>query len=194
MKTLLVIIILLLIGILGNTADAMDFKKQTLESGTVVIWAQGDIETGDHKKLEALLKSSKNKKVFVLLNSDGGYVDEGLLMGSAIRKHGANTGIDTPYINQKAICASSCALVFYGGHDRVMTSNSALGVHQMRTESTNARLTEESAQFWTSLVYQYADEVNMPRELVHIMFRTPPKDMFFVSPKEANRIGARAVK
>lgn len=175
-------------------ANAMDFRQQTLDNGTVLIWAQGDIVNGDSKKLDNYLNKNKGKRVFVILNSDGGFVDEALLMGLSIHKNQAHTGIDSPYINKQAVCASACALVFFGGHDRVMTPNSLIGVHQMRTETKNARASEGSAQYWTSLVYQYADTVDLPRNVLREMFATPSNDMFYISSKEAPKIGVRVIK
>ena len=60
----------------------------------------------------------------IALNSDGGYLVEGIALGKIFRKYGAQTVL---YKNQK--CRSSCSTAFFGGKYRSMVENALLMMH-----------------------------------------------------------------
>lgn len=186
--------LLLLVSFLLTTqfANAMDFSHYIGKSGQVLIYAEGDINEGDADKLERYLNNFKNRKIYVILDSDGGYVIEALRIGLLININNANTVVGTKR-NKRAHCASACALAFFGGHNRIIMDNGLLGVHQMRSEAKNARESEIAAQVATSHIYNYADAVNMPREVLKVMFKTPSNDMFYISPNDARSIGIQVL-
>ena len=58
----------------------------------------------------------------VVLDSPGGFVDEGIRIGHALKQSGLATGVDHR-------CASACTLAFAAGKDRILLPPGRLGFH-----------------------------------------------------------------
>ena len=90
--------------------------------GTTTLYVLGEIQPQDISKFVAL--TQKNDIEHVALNSPGGSLDAGLLIGARISQKSLNTSIV-----KDGICASSCALIFLHGKIRQMSKNSKIGFH-----------------------------------------------------------------
>ncbi|MDC0934396.1 hypothetical protein OAS20_02520 [Gammaproteobacteria bacterium] len=69
----------------------------------------------------------------VELDSLGGYLNDGYKMGQLMRDNGVET-----FVPDNAICASSCAVAFLGGVDRVMEDSSIIMFHSPYLPGLNA--------------------------------------------------------
>lgn len=85
--------------------------------------------------------------VGIALNSPGGNLVAGIVLGELIREQGANTSIGkTVQMRGEGIshleelesgsCASACAFAFMGGVERSVANGSAIGVHQFCNPET----------------------------------------------------------
>ncbi|PZU88333.1 MAG: hypothetical protein DI528_05600 [Shinella sp.] len=127
------------------------------------ISAQGAITPGTPKRLKAMLKSLKGKKLPIVLQSVGGDVDAALAMGRMIRAAGLDTAVgrtqlkDCPMLDVRCVekmvrngwsegevrsvsayCYSACPFVLAGGTVRAAESG-AIGLHQV----TNGKKSKE---------------------------------------------------
>lgn len=131
------------------------------------ISAEGEITSDSPKRLKALLKRLKGKKLPVVFQSYGGAVNGALAIGRLIRAAGLETAVgrttlnDCPMLDRRctqkivrngwsegevtsagSYCYSACPLAFAGGTVRAGAGISLIGLHQV----TNGR---KSADYGT---------------------------------------------
>lgn len=71
--------------------------------------------------------------VKVQLESNGGLINDGYVLGRALRKFGATT-----IINNGKVCASSCAVAFLGGKNRIIENTGTILFHSPYFNRFNA--------------------------------------------------------
>ena len=125
-------------------AEPMHFEvKET--SGNCCTWIQatGEIYEDTPTIFEKFLRSSEFIPKVVRLNSQGGSLRGGVILGELFRSRGLatevgssnlNTGVATSgsengYTKSPGVCASACAFTFLGGIQRTLDSASSLGFH-----------------------------------------------------------------
>jgi hypothetical protein len=172
-----------------DRSNAQDIKTivggNLHESSWVLI--DGVIEAGASSRLEQHLEryyiSKGAQPPNVVLNSPGGSLFEGMLIGLLIREMGLSTsigeqtdffrGASDPEIewgwvsSGDAICASACAYAFLGGADRYMTKGQNIGFHQFFNDKGDTLLKQRllvdesssSAQIVTGLIVEYLGEL-----------------------------------
>lgn len=109
----------------------------------------------------------------LILNSEGGLVDQGLNVARSIHKNGVDT-----FIPESGGCYSACALIFLAGKVRV--ADGELGVHQIRNSSDSLM----SGQVAISDILDVLSDFDVPNALLVDMFRTPPESMHVLSAEE----------
>lgn len=109
----------------------------------------------------------------LILSSNGGSVTEALLIARRINSLGINT-----YIPANAGCYSACAMIFLGGVVRI--ADGELGVHQVSSSTGDL----ESGQISISDILETLNKFDVPNDLLVNMFRTPPDQMYVLSPEE----------
>ena len=109
--------------------------------GVYKIKIRGAISPDSSFAIEELLKQSPNcrdndgkliSSTTVELNSGGGFLKDGYLMGRTLRKFGAST-----VIKKNTVCASSCAVAFLGGKNRVIENQGIIMFHSPYYKSLN---------------------------------------------------------
>lgn len=125
--------------VINSTVD----EGANCASGTdTKIKLSGAIGPDSSFALEELLIRSPNcldeggnliSRTRVELDSLGGYLNDGYKMGQLMREKGVAT-----LITNKAVCASSCAVAFLGGVDRLMEDNSIIMFHSPYLPGLNA--------------------------------------------------------
>ena len=116
---------LALATLFASAAHAAEFKifRSENDKEASLIVMRGEIELGDDAKLKELLVGLKTPPL-IMLESPGGNLSASLGMGLAIRNAGANTIVD-----EKALCASGCALAWLGGKNRIAFPTSKIALH-----------------------------------------------------------------
>lgn len=150
------------------------------------ISAEGYIDKNAIPQFRKILKELGNKKLPILIDSPGGSVDDALAIGRLIRAKGLDvvvtktkfsssvTGTVNVITGERAPsygtpqawiskCASSCAFILAAGTRRYVGAHAHVGVHQLRTFQTFARL-ERKYRVHTRHVWGVPQEVK--RELI----------------------------
>lgn len=150
------------------------------------ISAEGYIGKSAVPRFKKVLQGLGTKKVPILIDSPGGSVDDALAIGRMIRAKGLDVAVtktkfkpctpgDTvcitgqrgqPYGTPEARlskCASSCAFILAAGTRRLVGAQSVVGVHQLRTFQTFARL-EQKYRVYTRRIWGVPQEIK--RELI----------------------------
>lgn len=113
------------------------------EGGYYKIEIKGDIGPDSSYALEELLKRSPNciaidgsikSRTEVELKSFGGLLNDGYLMGRALSTYGVKT-----MIADGDVCASSCAVAYLGGTERLMGKDAVIMFHSPYLPGLNAQ-------------------------------------------------------
>lgn len=141
--------------------------------------AQGDMEMRSAKLLDDALAARPDgvdDPVWVALDSDGGNLLAGLLLGQRLRHHQANaivhghlmvTPLSGPAIDGpiSSRCYSSCAYAMAGGVVRDVVAGGQVGVH--RFEALDAQgLGDASAQIAVSQIALHLNQLGVSTDLV----------------------------
>ena len=111
--------------------------------GRCVIALQGRITRDATRQFAALVERASAKGChtpFILLESGGGTVADGLELGREMRAAGYSTLV-------RGSCASACGLIFIGGRERVLVGQRArIGLHQPGTQDSQDPTAEKRCQ------------------------------------------------
>ncbi|XHC39504.1 hypothetical protein ABWH89_09545 [Hoeflea alexandrii] len=144
--------------------------------------AEGSIDPGAAGRFAEEIAARGEYVKEVTLNSPGGSVSDALVMSTLIREKGLNTRVAT-----KALCASSCPLVFAGGVAREAEEDAILGVHQVFNGSQDQPSPEQAmsgAQSTTARIARHLDEMGIANGLWLHALETPPDRLYYLTPEE----------
>ena len=148
--------------------------------------------------------SLRGIRLTVMLNSDGGNLAAGLMLGRLIHEARLWTGVGSTIPNPESrgfhqtrpgVCFSACAYAFLGGRERFAEPGS-LGFHQFyRAEALTDPLGERfsavdlsDTQRLVGLVALYLKSVGADIEVLFVASQTLPNDMYRPSGSELARL------
>lgn len=140
-----------------------------------LVTVEGTINPGDYQTFIIQLVQAKmaHSDVMVLLNSDGGSVVDGMLMGIAVRQANAMTGVP-----KGSGCWSSCALIWAGGVQR-LTEGPVLFHHPYFMDGSILRPIEDKSEL--DKVNQYWLEMGLSQESFDKSMQHGPYEMFQIA-------------
>lgn len=144
--------------------------------------AEGSIDPGASDRFAEEIAARGEYVKAVSLNSPGGSVEDALAMSKLIRDKGLNTKVAT-----KALCASSCPLIFAGGVAREAEKDAILGVHQVFNGGQERPSPEQAmsgAQSTTARIARHLEEMGVGNGLWIHALETPPDRLYYLTPKE----------
>lgn len=150
----------------------------------------GNIESGDLIKFKSIVSSLKKKygekecsegHTFVHINSDGGDIEESLLIGREIRKN--SFGV---IVQQNSNCLSSCVFILASGVDKFAFGK--IGIHRPYFSTVQkGKSTDEIRAMRDSInkqIKNYLNYVDVPEHLLDEMLAIPPEKMKILSENE----------
>lgn len=147
-----------------------------------VMKAEGSIDLGASDRFAKEIEARGEYVKSVSLNSPGGSVADALAMSKLIRDKGINT-----HVAAKALCASSCPLIFAGGVAREAEENAIIGVHQVFNageERPSPERAMSSAQSTTARIARHLEEMGIGNGLWLHALETPPDRLYYLTPEE----------
>lgn len=144
--------------------------------------AEGAIDLGSADRFAEEIAARGEYVKAVSLNSPGGSVEDALTMSRLIREKGLATRVAT-----KALCASSCPLIFAGGVTREAEENAVVGVHQVFNAGQNRPSPEQAmseAQRTTARIARHLEEMGIGEGLWLNALETPPDRLYYLTSKE----------
>jgi hypothetical protein len=144
--------------------------------------AEGSIDLGAADRFAEEIAARGEYVKAVSLNSPGGSVEDALAMSKLIREKGLDTRVAT-----KALCASSCPLIFAGGVAREAAENAILGVHQVFNAGQDRPSPEQAmseAQRTTARIARHLDDMGIGDGLWIHALETPPDRLYYLTPEE----------
>lgn len=158
-------------------------KPMTFELTTGgVLLAEGTIDPGAAARFSKEIETRGEYVMTVTLNSPGGSVDDALAMSKLIRDRKLDAKVAS-----KALCASSCPIVFAGGVRRSAEKDAVIGVHQVFNGSKDRPSAEQAmsaAQATTAKVARHLDQMGIAAGLWIHALETPPDRLYYLTPKE----------
>lgn len=193
-------LILLAIGFMSGTANAMSFSAPKHNIADVITWmdahgdstriyAEGEITATSARELEQFVRANRIESGMVLFNSPGGSLMGGVSLGNTIRKLGFDTGIAT-YAGggmiTTGICASACAYAFAGGLGRYYSGgNTRLGIHQFSSQND---IGSEASQEVSGLLVAYLQRMGVDALAFSASTSVQPNDILWLSVADADRL------
>lgn len=144
--------------------------------------AEGSIDPGAADRFAKEIEARGEYVKAVTLNSPGGSVDDALAMSTLIRDKGLDTRVAT-----RALCASSCPLVFAGGVAREAEKDAIVGVHQVFNAGQQRPSPEQAmsgAQSTTARIARHLDAMGIGSGLWINALETPPDRLYYLTPQE----------
>jgi len=151
---------------------------------------EGNIERGDFQKFKSVVTSLKKKygekecsegHTDVHINSEGGDIDESLLIGKEIRKN-----LFGVIVQQNSNCLSSCVLILAGGVNKFAFGK--IGIHRPYFSTVqNGKNIEDIRAMRDSInkrIKNYLIYVDVPEYLLDEMLAIPPEKMKILSENE----------
>jgi hypothetical protein len=158
--------------------QAMKFQ---LGTGGVLL-AEGTIDPGAAGRFAQEIEARGEYVKTISLNSPGGSVDDAIAMSKLIRDKKLDTKVAS-----KALCASSCPIVFAGGAGRTAEKDAVIGVHQVFNggrDRPSAEQAMSSAQSTTARVARHLQDMGIGAGLWLHALETPPDRLYYLTPKE----------
>ena len=147
-----------------------------------ILRAEGSIDPGAAARFAEEVEARGEYVKTVSLNSPGGSVDDALAMSSLIREKGLNTKVAA-----RALCASSCPLVFAGGISREAEADAVVGVHQVFNAGAGRPSPEQAmsaAQATTARIARHLDKMGVDAGLWIKALETPPDRLHYLPAAE----------
>lgn len=150
-----------------------------------VLLAEGSIEQGAAARFRAEIEARGEYVTTIRLNSPGGSLEDAMAMARLVRERGYRTEV-----NDGALCASSCPLLFAGGVTRSAGQRAAIGLHQFyaATGATTAPAQAMSdAQITTARIARHLADMGVDTALWLHALDTPPRALYYLSSEELAR-------
>lgn len=178
----------------------------------MIFVVDGVIEAGDADKFKKAWEAEAYDafSYMVALDSPGGNLAEGILLGEFFRQQNVKTTVskyspkppfqdDSDYrFNAQELpgaeCFSACALAFMGGLERSLEEDSKIGFHQFAgkhadTSTISHAELETSTQSISALISSYLRRMGAKQELFEVMSSTPPNEMYVLSRSQLTEFG-----
>jgi len=174
-------------------ADKEDAEKAPCEAGII----RGEIVEGDYDKFVTFYSQSHPHLSYMDLQSPGGDVNEAIKIGRLFRKYFITAfapfhdgSVVSAVLNsfckgEGCVCASSCALIYFGAPKRV----GDVGLHRPVVASSRFKdlppgEAEQAYKPALALMTQYLEEMEVPKALIEAMLATSSSNIHWVTGME----------
>jgi ATP-dependent protease ClpP protease subunit len=163
-------------------------------SGVVDLYLDGRIDGRVMPQLNRFAYLQGRKGVILHLNSYGGSMRDGLLLGRRIRELGFTTQVSVEaggsIQGQAGICESACVLLFAGGRFRLIQPDSSVGVHQFAaTDQVDSQEAMADAQIFSAATVNFFRDMGVSTQLFSLMAITPAHEMQTLSVADQVNLG-----
>lgn len=166
-----------------SAASAADIRLVPTGTPLDMVVVRGEIVSGDADRFLNIARSLDFGAV--LLESPGGSLIDGLIIGRAIRAAGFTTGVAP-----ETACASACALAWLAGTTRYMDPAALVGFHAAYVE-VDGRFSESGVG--NALVGAYLNELGLGVDAVIFVSSAAPNEMNWLNAAKAQQAGIDVV-
>ena len=162
-----------------------DSTVQSFMGGNAwTIYLDGPIDSEAEQRFQSYVIEHKIPNYsFVILNSPGGNLFQGIKLGRLFRQHDFRTDVGIsrsvppkPFEYGPGYCYSACTLAYLGGHFRFLSKGSHYGVHRFSFPVTSANDTD-LAQISSAAIVEYLREMKIDSEFFSTMTQASPSEI-----------------
>lgn len=163
------------------SAAEMRVTKPQKKGDFYVLFVDGDIEHGDFEKFKklAIANNLPAGKVIVSLQSNGGFLVEGMQIGHAIRDLKWWTAA-------REHCELACADIWLAGVRRGVYKETALGFHSSFITDKNGNAVIENGS-GNALVGAYYSKLGLSYDAISYLSSAKPDEMEYLNPEKAKK-------
>lgn len=176
-------------------AQALTFTIETSDlrpigDVTYFVYGTGPIAEGDTERLLGALRSKNrlsDQRVYISLHSPGGSVVEGIKIGRAISKLGADTDVARQTSRRLSSlpgeCMSACVLAYLGGNYRYLKKDSKLGIHRFafsKERTVEAGVAVAVTQVLSAEIVKFIKESRADTDFFALMTNVSADEIFLV--------------
>jgi hypothetical protein len=166
--------------LLPGTCSALEIRRVAACSG-VVLRMRGDIKEGDYSLFKSHLR--RNHPIVGLdLSSDGGDLEEGLLIASLV--HRKKLAV---YVSGE--CNSVCAFIFFSAEKRYFGQRSRIGVHSV---SSSRDVEDPGSILLTVRLARLSAKLGVSSAAIGKMVITRPKAISYLDQADLSALDASA--
>jgi hypothetical protein len=155
-----------------------------------VLALTGTIDLGSAERFLSEVEARGEYVTTVRLDSPGGSVRDALAIGQTLRDRGLSTSVAAG-----ALCASSCPLILASGVERLVSSDAAVGVHQIYPSAMTGTPVDidglraagsamSDAQTVTAQISRHLDAMGIASGVWLHALETPPNRLYYFSDAE----------
>jgi hypothetical protein len=174
------VLCLLLTVLLPGTCFALEIRRLPACSG-IVLRMRGDFKEGDYSRFKAHFKR-KQTIVGLDLSSDGGDLEEGLLIANLV--HRKKLAV---YVAGE--CDSVCAFVFFSASRRYVGQQTKIGVHSI---SDDRDIENPGSVLLTVKLARLSAKLGVPNSAIGKMVITPPHSISYLDSADLSALDASA--
>ncbi len=145
-----------------------------------IISVEGEIANGDSNKFNQVAEGLSGR-VLVVLDSPGGALFDGLLIGEALRSKGYAT-----FVASRSMCTSVCGLIWLAGNTRLIGRSGRVGFHAAYTQ-TNGTIQETGVG--NAMVGAYLTHIGLSYRSVAFLTSSSPEHIQWLHSDDAQRLG-----
>jgi hypothetical protein len=160
----------------AESAEILTFRPET---GPAVVLVRGELALADG--IQFAKKTDNIEHAIVRLESPGGMMIAGLVIGRTIRRKGFIT-----VVPKAAECASACALAWLGGTERYMGEDARIGFHAAYLVRYGRPHRSEAVD---AIVMEYLEELKLPRRAISYITSSPPQGLNMLTMARARDLG-----
>jgi hypothetical protein len=176
----------------ANTLSQKSKNSVFLVDTKLTFFINGDFSESTVTEFKQLLQQYPNHiGADVYLHSPGGSLISGIELGTIFRqlKMRSLVGYHQSGKILPGLCASACAVAYFGGYERFLNLQSNLGLHQFYyTTADSSKLKAKDAvvrsQELSAILVEYWDLMEIDLKLFSIMSSTPGNTMHWVSAQD----------
>lgn len=167
-------------------------ERLVVYNGKFQVFASGPIDGGATQRLKNFIESNNIDDAFIIFNSNGGSLAEGLRLGEYIREKGFSTAVGASDGNgnreYEGVCASSCVYAFAGGTSRYFSGRKEkLGLHQFYKDGNNEADLGD-AQMLSSMLISYLQRMGVDYRTFVVASSVPGDSIYWLTPEEASEL------
>jgi len=138
-----------------------------------IIHIEGKIEPNDWKIFKGIAYQA-NTPTVVQLNSGGGSLEGGLIIGVGVQTLGFST-----YVPADAGCASVCAAIWLAGKARYAATTAGIGFHQPYATDGRGRIYRSEGA--TNIMKAYYAKIGISKPAADFFLAADPKDVYWLN-------------
>jgi hypothetical protein len=165
-------------ALISGQAQAADITSKKITCETIKdcysIDIKGRIEQDDFVKLEKIIEDNQIKSAAIFLDSPGGNLISGIIMGFIIRKNGFATVVEAD-----KYCVSVCASMWLAGKQKFISTEGHVGFHQPYYK--DRRGNPHSDPKAISLMKEYYAKIGVPKPAADFFVAADPKDAYWLN-------------